>query len=133
MLLIPEQAIVFRPLDIDQWRGIYQSAISVCIKWDKIKVIKVGIKMLNLDDIVYLPHYKNGDWIDGTPETISPGDNLALIRIPGLKVNGKYIIFDGCHRIKQLKPKIVIIDYIETNKKSHKYFIDLHNPFWMGK
>jgi hypothetical protein len=89
--------------------------------------------MCEATDILYLPRYKDGDWIDGKPKTISFEDsnNLALLRVPVLKIkDNTYFLLDGYHRIKTYKPILIIMDVLHVKQEYMKYFIDMHNGAW---
>lgn len=123
-------ALVFESMTLDQWRGTYQSTIRIIICWEKVKVTNLGVDLLCKNKEIFIPNYKDGDWRDGKPNKITPGKKLALVRLPALKIEKDFFCFDGYHRMTQLKPRMVILDWIEVSKKSYVYFTDMLNPYW---
>ncbi len=55
-----------------------------------------------------------------------------MIRIPTLKIFDSFLAMDGNHRLKGLKPSIIIMDYINVTKKQINYCQDLSNIYWQS-
>jgi len=122
--------IDFSSLTAAQWRKRYKSDIRVSVKWDRVKIKQCGIIKADKKTKILLPWYgKNRSWMDGSPKKIKIGTDLRLIRIPALKIcKDDFLVLDGCHRLTELNPSIVIIDWITT--KDTRYFVDIRNEYF---
>ena len=99
-------------------------------------------------------------WMDGKPVKWELGKNLVMLRLPAIKIlkwsdyfhdknyadkqgkekeiqykasrKGKwvYLVPDGCHRLTELKPSLVILDWVQIREDDKRYFYDFYNEFW---
>ncbi len=123
--------IDFTPFSFKEWKKRYQSDIRTAVKWDGIKRGKCGLIVANKDTKMYLPWYNGKHWMDGEPQRVEIGNKLRLVRLPALKVKDEYLILDGCHRMTELKPMLVLLDWLET--PNMRYFVEMRNEYWFGK
>lgn len=123
-------SIQMEPYTFEQWKQVYKSKIRVGWKVDALENVRCGLIRAEKTTKLYAPWYDNGNWMDGKPRRLSLGDKNTVVRLPALRVDGKYLILDGNHRINELRPNTVFLDYLDLAKKDLKYFVDLHNPFW---
>jgi len=122
----------FRPLS---WKGFlrrYVGAIQPTVVWQKIINPKVGLHLLGPEELLALPWYKDGDWRDGQPRLIKPGSVLAVVRIPAVLWKGTFVALDGCHRLSEVRPAMVLIDYFVPRERERVYITDLFNRY-MGR
>lgn len=119
----------FHPLT---WKGFlrrYVGAIQPTVLWWKIKNPRVGLHLLGQEELLALPWYKDGDWRDGQPRLVKPGSALAVARIPAVLWKGTFVALDGCHRLSEVKPAVVLIDYFVPRERERVYVTDLFNRF----
>lgn len=125
-------ALEFSKMTYKEYLRTYKTSIRCSVEFENIKHPKMGITLLDDDrDNLYFPWYKDkGSWRKGTPIQIKEGKNLIVVRVPAVKLQGfnKYLLLDGCHRVSQLKPKVIILDWFEVTKDNYMYVTDLLNP-----
>lgn len=117
----------FYPLLWDEFVRRYSGSIQPTVIWKKIVAPHVGLTILAPGQSIDLVWYKGGDWRDGEPRHVRPGKAKALIRIPAVKVKRKLIALDGCHRLTQLRPQIVLVDWFSPRHQDRVYINDLFN------
>ena len=120
------------PFTFEQWKQVYKSKIRILWKMKALRKIRCELIRAEKTTKMYAPWYDDGDWMDGKPKRLSLGNKNTVIRLPALRIADKYLILDGNHRINELHPNTVFLDYLDLEKKDYKYFVDLHNPFWGG-
>ena len=120
----------FKPMSWREWKLHYFPSLRVSHALDRLKKVKCELLLVDNDTEIYLPWYKKGDWRYGEPKRIKLGERIALLRIPAVKYKGKYLILDRCHRFTELKPKIVLLDYIKIPESKRKLVTDLISDFW---
>ena len=125
-------SIVFRPMTLGVWKLRYGTATRISRDFKRIRKAKVGIKLADRETEMYLVHYKKGDWRDGEPKRARVGSRLMLCRLPAVKVNNKFLIIDGTHRLGE-RPAMVILDYLVLPKSEWVYITDLFNKFWQNQ
>lgn len=124
--------IHFKKLNFKEWKFRYLSDIRIGILWKNLKDVNVGILLVKNHQI-YLPKYgKDKSWMNGKPIKVNEGKRLILVRLPAIRIKNKYLILDGYHRLKNLKPKLIILDYLRLSQSQYRYIIDLYNEYWMG-
>lgn len=118
--------------DWDEWRTRYQRWIRTMREPSKRlkSVPSVGLIVATPKTQIYLPAYTDGGWQDGKPVRASIGTNPVLIRIPALKIRERYLLLDGVHRLTDLKPAFVLIDYAEFTASDMTYWMDTFNVYW---
>jgi len=120
--------IEFKKLSYESFKEVYKDDIRISIDFKKIKDASTDIRLVEDKDLLYMPWYNKGSWVDGNIRTIKHGNNLILVRLPTVKIeNNKFFILDGCHRLIELKPGLIILDVLYLNKDDYKYVIDLYN------
>ncbi len=118
-------------MTLREWKREYSSNIRVVVDFKKLGKIKVGMKLCDGETEFVLPWYKGKSWKDGEPEIVKIGDGRSLVRLPAIKLeDNKFFMPDGCHRLTTLKPRFVVLDYLEVEKL--RYFTDLHNRYNRG-
>lgn len=122
-------ALSFSPMTWRQLRKRYEGAVRPVIVWDKIKSPPTGMRVLRAGDELKLVWYEGGTWRDGAPRTFTaPGSKPVLIRIPAVKVDGMLLAVDGCHRLVEMQPMFVIVDWFAPRTAERVYINDLFNP-----
>ena len=131
MTAVSFQWAEFQPLTWKQFLREYRTSIGPQVVWGKIRFPRVGMT-LALDGVpaLHLPWYHGGDWRDGVPRVVARGKACAIIRIPAVKVREKLLVLDGCHRLTELKPRMVVVDWFEPVKQERRYLTDLFNSYW---
>lgn len=125
--------IEFKGINYQQWKQRYKSSIRISIELGKIKRPKTGFLVADEKTNLKLCWYKKGNYRDGEIKKASIGNKNVLIRIPAIKINDEYLVIDGCHRLTQLKPRFILIDYIEPKKEDLRYISDCFNDYWLSK
>ena len=122
----------FCPLTWKEWKVWYKSDIRVSVRWEKLKKAKVGLALADAGTVMFLPWYAGGaNWLDDKPPLRAHvGNKDCIVRVPALKLKKGYLILDGCHRITELKPKLIYLDWIEADKRC---FVDLRSLFWFNE
>ncbi len=124
----------FRPMTFRDWRSHYRRQIGVMIWLSSLKKVKTGLHVCTPDTELYLPKYKAArDPLAAKPKQIAIGDRPILIRIPAVKVGPRFLILDGCHRLNDLRPGLVVLDYVEPTKRQRRAFMDLNVDWWVAK
>lgn len=116
-----------------EWLAEYRSDIRVSVDWDLLCAGRHPKVYQAVDTFpdggkVQLPWYKKGSWRDGEREIASCGDEPFAVRVPAveLPVHGGVLVLDGCHRITQLQPSIIVLDILVLTTTKHRYaFNDL--------
>ena len=141
---------------IKQFYQRYHGCIRVQMPWSVLLKHKFGVQTGYVlpEDLVYIPNYEYGtkkhvytgvveaSWKTGSRKPWKLGDELAIARVPALRVQrvvtknkspkqGEYFVLDGFHRLFEVKPCMVVIDFIDiTNPADAKMFTDMHNEDW---
>lgn len=119
----------FQPLSWADWKKRYRRHIRVSCEPDRVKhTPKVGLSVASSD--IWMTWYDKGGWQDGVPRKVSIGTETRLIRIPVLRVKGRLLALDGMHRLTELRPAMVLMDWIEPRVSDLIYFTDMHNTYW---
>lgn len=119
----------FAPLSWEEWATRYKRHIRVFAQTARLKhKPKVGLSVAS--GPIYIPWYDTGDWIDGKPKSVTVGTTTRLVRLPALSVGGRFLVLDGVHRLTELRPAFVLLDWIKPVKSDLVYFLDMHNPTW---
>lgn len=121
----------FRPLSWSEFRREHENNIRAVVVFDRIVRPRMGLTMV-LDGTpdLFMVKYTGGDWRDGRPVKAPEGIARALIRIPAVKVAGRLLALDGCHRLLLLRPRVVVVDWFEPKAFDRCYLNDLFNTFW---
>lgn len=125
--------IEFKKLTWAAFKAEYRTAVQPKVEWGRIRNPKMGLSMqVDGDFALYMPWYTGGDWRDGEPRLVPKGSATALVRVPAvLTGNGKLLVLDGCHRLTQLRPRVVVVDWFHPAKYDRRYLNDLFNEnFW---
>lgn len=130
-----EKIVSYPKLDWIQWQAIYRGHIRCVVDWEMLVgyTPTIGRKwwLDNSDKIeVFYPWYTKGNWRYGLPKKVSLGNNDVIVSIPVVQFDNskKFLVLDGCHRIRDLKPRIIVLDYISVKKEKLCAFTDLFNP-----
>ncbi|RJQ27032.1 hypothetical protein C4577_01800 [Candidatus Parcubacteria bacterium] len=130
-----DKVVSYPKFDWVQWQAYYRGHIRCVVDWEML----VGTKPIvgrywwsnESDKIeVYFPWYTNGNWRCGSPKKVSLGKNDVIVSIPVVAFdnNKKFLVLDGCHRVRDLKPRIIVLDYVSVKKDKLCAFTDLLNP-----
>jgi hypothetical protein len=124
----------FPKLSWTDWQAKYRPHIRTRVIWDKIQrpAPKVGRTWVcdqraNFD--IFYPWYKSGgDWRDRDPLVVdlSRLTNDVVVQVPALLVNTDILLLDGNHRVRDLRPRVLIIDWIDVGLKRCRYFSDCY-------
>lgn len=117
----------FYPLS---WAGFlrrYVGAVQCMVVWDRIKKPRMGLTVLQPGEQVDLVWYRDGDWRDGEPRKAKTGNMPALARLPAVKLGKRFLVLDGCHRLSEVKPAFVLLDWFEPSREDRVYITDLFN------
>lgn len=116
--------------DWSEFKTLYKSDIRMSIDWDRLYPCEIGFKVADKDTVFHLVNYKNGDWREGEPIKIKQSDNskFAFVRIPAAEIaENKYLVLDGNHRLREMSPQFVVIDYLKVPQKKKKFITDFYN------
>lgn len=122
--------IEFIKLDYKEFCRRYKKGHQLIVDIDKFKNCKVGLKIADINTFIYHANGNSQEML--TRYNIRDKTNPIIVRIPALRVYDSYLAMDGNHRLRELKPSIVIIDYIKVTKKTIKYSQDLSNVHWQA-
>ena len=125
----------FAPLTWKQWLTRYRHSIRVSLVTSRIKQPMVGLLLADKTTELYISRFeKDKDWRDGKrPEKYAIGNRMMLVRLPALALSPKrFFIFDGHHRLTELKPRIILLDWICVKPSEYCYVTDLFNPAMMA-
>jgi hypothetical protein len=123
--------LAFDPMSWNEWQFQYLSDIRVNHELRSVKNPKTGILLTDEDTQVFLPHYeKKGNWRYGKPKKLKLGKRLIVVRSPAVRYKGKYLLLDSVHRVTQLEPKMLILDWVEIKESQRKLVTDLITDFW---
>lgn len=89
-----------------------------------------GMEIMTHKTEAWLPWYRGGDYTNGKPVRAKLGKAPAICRLPAVKLCGRFLLLDGCHRLVQVKPRFILLDYLKAEKKDAWRFQDFGNPFW---
>ncbi len=116
-------------LTLTQYIYTYRKDIRVLIDWKSLKLSSLKTDFVILDskndDIIYHCWSENDQLMGPRKKVDVKYENPIIIRIPGVKYKNKIVLLDGNHRISELHPKIVIVDYIQCDEKNKRIFVDL--------
>ena len=123
----------FKKLNRKEYEKVYRGQIRTSIIFNKIKNVKTGIKVYSdKEDIIYLCKYKKGDWRDGKPVKYERkiNKNIAVVRVPAINIKDTniYVTLDGNHRLTEVNPSYIIMDYMVIDKSNFMYVTELYNP-----
>lgn len=122
--------IPFEKMSWPEWKAYYFSDIRANHQLGILKNPKTGIALATPETEIFLPWYKKGDWRYGIPKKLTPGNNLILLRVAAVKYKGHFLAMDSIHRLTNLKPAIIVIDWVEVKESERKYVTDLITDFW---
>ena len=127
------------PMSWVAWQMAYRDKIRVYVNWEKLRMLKPRVRqdwiLFDSPHEVYIPHYNGGAWEDGEPRQMKPGSTSVILRAPALKIPGKkgrFLLLDGFHRYRDLRPRLLVLDALVVPKAALRYFLDMHNPAWKG-
>lgn len=122
------------------WLNAYRKHIRVLADWPRLELQDEDVGQLWIhgntpDDgswdggeIVYVPWYEGGSWLSGNePQRVRPGLGGGVLVAPALHIRDeKYILLDGCHRATEVKPLVLVLDYIDLarDRKRLRLFMD---------
>jgi hypothetical protein len=116
------------PLDYKEFVRRYKRDIILAVDLKDFCKATFGLEIAT--DRTYLYH-PMGDVLKRPKRyNIKDGKTSTIVRIPCFKIYKSFMILDGNHRIRELKPKIVIIDFINITEKNIPYCQDLSNVYW---
>lgn len=114
----------------ESWKLTYLPQIKPIFKYSKIKNPILGIKIATKKDKLYSPWYDKGGLLKGKPKQVKTGGSMVICSIPCVKVKNRYLILDYNHRLTDLKPWAIILDYIQLKPHQYKYVKDFDNKYW---
>lgn len=114
----------------------YKPSIRVSVAWDELMDPEPQVEQLwfyyeDQKDI-FFPFYKGKmGWRGGKPKHVTPGECQCLVRAPAVDVGDQYVLLDGTHRIRELRPELIILDCLKPRRKSQfRAFVDCWNESW---
>lgn len=113
------------PMTWLQWKVSYLPGIRVCHALTRLKNPKPQAHVATSKSKIRYPWYKKGDWMDGRYRMFELGKSPVLWRGPAILYEGTFLILDGCHRLSDLKPSMVVLDYLKISKREKVYVVDL--------
>jgi len=119
--------LLFAPLNWTAFKCRYRGVVQSVVEWDRIHHPKMGLQLLK--GAASSVWYRKGDWRDGEPRKMCPGKVLALVRLPAVKWHGRFLILDGCHRMTEVQPAIVLLDWFQPRLRDSVYLNDLFNRY----
>lgn len=126
--LIDFDVIRMKSLTWKQFMRRYSGSIRAnTSNWRKINSPEMGLCLVDSNTKLNLIWYKGGDWRDGKPIKWRIGTEHCIVRIPAVLVDGVFVVLDGCHRLTELKPSVVFVDWFRPSKKERVYLTDLFN------
>lgn len=111
------------------WMLRYKSSIRSLANFKELEA-PVGQEVMTSSTKAWLVWYRRGDWKTGQPIRAKAGKNPILVRVPAVKLGDRFLVIDGCHRLTELSPRFVVIDYVELTKEQAWRCADFVNPFW---
>lgn len=130
---------VYDEMSWEKWHATYRKGIRVAVMWNRIR--KKKPRMIKLDwnwyqskknfALAYHPWYTGGDYATGKAKRVQLGSTSAMIRVPSLRHPKGWLVLDGNHRIKDIRPDTLILDYIILSKKEVDVCCrDFQGKFW---
>lgn len=126
----------FQALTWTEWKQIYRQRIRVLTWISDFKSMTTGIHVATPKTRLVLPHYhkrKSDDHLSAPPREIRIGSEAVLVRLPAVKFKDWYFIPDGTHRLKGLRPGLVVLDYIEPTKRQRRGIADFQADWWQRR
>ncbi len=81
-----------------------------------------------MDNPVFYPHFVVGGWMQGgRRRQVETGVNNIIVQAPSVELDGLVVMLDRCHRVRQLRPRIVVLDSLVVDAKAATCFADLLN------
>lgn len=136
------------PVDYKAWQARYRKHIRCMIWWDELKKPepKVGRSYFLApfrSDPIYAPAFEGkGEWRTRKPNKpvevhYTSFKGQRLIRAPALSVTNKqrfcgYLLLDGYHRIKELEPRLIVLDWIKIHPDQLCSIADTIGAWWQS-
>lgn len=140
-----ERLTTIPKLNWPEWQAKYRAGMCANALWYRLQSPKPKVRREIVGNdwtvpTLYYPWYKTGS---GYRDDVPPKEvdllNLTgefILSIPALELveaDGTwhgYLVLDGCKRLRDLKPRVIIIDYLSVRHDKLKYFNDLLSPHW---
>lgn len=128
------EVISFPILTWENWQAKYRPDIRVHVCWDAIGepvpvVTREWIFMpedLKKKEVRY-PWYEGGSsWRDGKNIRVREGSAGIVVVAPAVEVRANvWLLLDGCHRVRALRPKLLVLDALRLTRRQQRQFNDL--------
>lgn len=126
----------FRAMTWAEWRQAYRQRIRVNSWISGFKQMRTEIHVATPSTKMVLPWYdklKIDDHLSGNAREVRIGAAPILIRIPAVRFKDWYFIPDGCHRLTELKPGLVVLDAIVPTKRQRRGIGDFSHDWWQRR
>lgn len=133
MIHVAIKTLAFEPMSWAEWRLQYRQDIRVLAWTSALDNVKTGIHVCTPNDRLVLPHFDQKDKrevMKRTPIEVRIGERPVLVRLPALSIGKLFLVLDGCHRLKELRPALVVLDCAVPTKRQARMFSDLQLDWW---
>jgi hypothetical protein len=125
-----EKNIVLKKLSVLEYMLAYRKDIRVLMDWNTLKKAKIntGVMLVNKDNKDTVYHcWSDDDTLMGPRKKVKfKFKKNMFVRVPAVKYKNRVILLDGNHRLSELYPKFICIDYIDCKtEKDKRIFVDL--------
>lgn len=127
-----------RPRTYADWLAKYKSHIRCMVWWDELNKPKprVGRRYVDISDFVWLPQCtEKGEWRRKEPNQPVAlehwkfkGDRIVIA--PALVTRKGYLLLDGVHRVTELEPRLLVLDWIQVKKEQLTSIADTIGAWW---
>jgi hypothetical protein len=133
----------FESLDLPLWIAKYRSDIRVVVDWAALAESSIQVEQNWLEPgrthgvPLEYPWYTSGSWMrEKKVRRVVEGRKTSnvLLRAPGVRYRAlessdkgqRYLLLDRCHRISELRPRLIVLDTLVLKTKSEmRIFGDL--------
>lgn len=126
----------FRVMTWPEWKRAYRQRIRVNSWISGFKKMVTEIHVATPATKLVLPWYdkrKSEDHFSGNAREVRIGAEPILIRIPAVRFKNWFLIVDGCHRLTELEPGLVILDCIVPTKRQRRGIGDMQHDWWQRR
>lgn len=115
----------------EAWQAKYRDDIRVKVWWDELQRPKPKIERVYSPRDLWYPWYpgERQEWRSGkvpVPVATTLRTGHSLVVAPAVRVpNHGYLLLDGCHRIRDLRPVFLALDALIVTTKQLRSFADL--------
>ncbi len=124
--------LAFSRLSIKEFVKRYKRDVRTMIHWGMLKHQETGIKVLCEGDTVYLTRWDEGkgNFSFDSPQRLVLGSAPIFVRVPGFKAQDVFFLVDGTHRILELAPAMILVDYVVLESDEYGIVVDFLGQFF---